>query len=173
MSTNNSQYFAFEIERQTFVVPLHTVQKVIRAVALVELPGVTGVAGLLNLQGEFIPVYDVRRLLGLNQRPLDRDDRIVIASIRQRTIALTVDQVHGVITFSNIRTWDVGLEAATGELHTRQVGSSAYGATLLLNLDSLIPHQNTEQLRPIDLQEASGARVRGWIRGQRTPSMAS
>ena len=56
------------------------------------------VAGVVNLHGRVIPVVDLRRQLGHPVREFQPDDRLLVVSARERTLALVVDQVGQVLT---------------------------------------------------------------------------
>lgn len=82
-----------------FALPLAAVEEVRRATAalarLPQAPGETpeGLAGLMTLRGEPLPVMDLRRLLGLP--PAAWGGRVVVARLDGLRVALAVDAVPG------------------------------------------------------------------------------
>lgn len=79
-------------------VPLHHVERVLRAAWPTPVPGAPGcLLGMLDLAGEPLPVYDTRRMLGLPARALRPDDRLVVMRDRRARAAFVADEVSGVI----------------------------------------------------------------------------
>jgi chemotaxis signal transduction protein len=78
--------------------PLADTRQVVGMVAL--QPGTGRVAGTMNLHGRSVPVYSVRRLLGLPDRPPLTTDALIIAG--EDCVALWVDRVHGVRTSAKL-----------------------------------------------------------------------
>ncbi|EHM10551.1 chemotaxis signal transduction protein [Thermanaerovibrio velox DSM 12556] len=75
------------------------IQQVVRAVpaALLSPPAGKGpVAGILNLEGEMIPVIDPREIFGVPKKEMDTSDAIVLAQWGDQVIGIWVDQVLGV-----------------------------------------------------------------------------
>jgi len=90
-------YVVLGVDALRVALPLPSVERVVQAVALSHLPGAPGIVlGVLNLQGRLIPVVDLRRRFGLPARELALSDHIVVAHVRQRTVALVADAVSGV-----------------------------------------------------------------------------
>lgn len=76
--------------------PLDQVERIIRAVAIAPVPGATRcLHGVIDVAGDMLPVYDLRRLLGLRGGPLRPQDRIVLT--RAPRCGLVVDGVAGTV----------------------------------------------------------------------------
>ena len=90
------QLVLFALDRQRFALPLAMVRRVVRAVEVTALPNAPGVvAGVVDLQGELVTVFDIRARLGLRRRPVGLADQFLIASANDRTVALAIDHVEG------------------------------------------------------------------------------
>jgi purine-binding chemotaxis protein CheW len=86
----------FALDRQRFALPLALVARVVRAVEVTPLPNAPEiVSGVIDVQGEVIPVLDVRSRLGLPPRAIGLADQLLIAHTQDRSVALLVDQVQG------------------------------------------------------------------------------
>src|SRR4051812_38209164 len=82
----------FGLDGQHYALNLQTVERVIRAVELSVLPGSPPVIrGVFNLRGRIIPVADPRRRLGLPEREIALDDRIIIARTPMRLLGMLAD----------------------------------------------------------------------------------
>lgn len=89
----------FSLEQQSYALFLGVVETVVRAVEVTQLPGAPEVVrGVVNLRGAVIPVFDVRRRFQLPAREIRLTDQLLVARASpQRTIALLVDAVSGII----------------------------------------------------------------------------
>jgi purine-binding chemotaxis protein CheW len=87
----------FELDGQQFALQLPVVQLVVRAVEITPLPKApASVSGIINYQGQVVPVFNLRRRFGLPERELQLDDHIILARTACRLVALVVDAVGGV-----------------------------------------------------------------------------
>jgi chemotaxis signal transduction protein len=83
----------FSLEGQRHALRLDEVERVIHAVGLRPLPGSPPcIRGIFSLHGRIVPVADPRRRLGLPDREIALEDRIIIARAPARLLGLLV---HG------------------------------------------------------------------------------
>jgi len=88
----------FTLDAQRYALRLATVAKVVRAAAVTPLPKAPEIVlGVLDLQGQVIPVIDLRRRFRLPARGLRTSDQFVVARANDLTVALTVDGVESVL----------------------------------------------------------------------------
>ena len=88
----------FELDGQTYALHLSAVELVVRAVEITPLPRApASVAGIINFQGQVVPVFHLRRRFRLPERDLQLDDHIILARTARRLAALVVDRVVGVL----------------------------------------------------------------------------
>ncbi|MCE5272832.1 chemotaxis protein CheW [bacterium] len=89
----------FRLDDTLHALRLENVLRVVRAVQLTALPDAPAtVAGVVNVQGEVLPVIDTRRRFGLGAKALEPSDRLILASLDTRRAALLVDAVEGVLS---------------------------------------------------------------------------
>ncbi|WP_292519072.1 chemotaxis protein CheW [Methanoculleus sp.] len=93
---NRSHLLFFTVAGVTCALPLAVVRQVVSMVAL--SPGAEhgGAEGTMNLHGRTVPVYPVRGLLGLPDRPPLATDVLIIVRPGSDCMALRVDGVQGV-----------------------------------------------------------------------------
>lgn len=97
-----NQLLVFVLDGRHYAVKLQAVERVVSAVEITPLPeGPDMVTGLINVQGQVIPVINVRRKFRLRERELDLDDSIVIVKGSKWAVAFAVDSVEGVIERSD------------------------------------------------------------------------
>ena len=92
------QYLVFTLDEWQVALQLSGVDRVVWAVAVTPLPEAPEIVpGVVNVQGQIMPVVDLRRRFGLAGREIDPADRFIIVRTSRRTAALWVDAVDGII----------------------------------------------------------------------------
>lgn len=93
-----SQWVVFTLDTSRYALPLIVVERIVQAAQITLLPGAPQtVLGVLNLQGNVLPVFSLRRRLGLAERALDVGDQFLIARTAHRRVALVIDAAQEVI----------------------------------------------------------------------------
>lgn len=89
---------AFEVAGHDYGVPLADVERLWRAVAVVPLPKAPAIIeGVINVQGNVVPVFDIRTRFRLPAKSPQPSDHLVVARAGSRRVALRVDRVQDVI----------------------------------------------------------------------------
>ncbi|MBT0959559.1 chemotaxis protein CheW [Denitromonas iodatirespirans] len=141
-----SPFLAFVVADQAFGLPLGAVHRALAAVAPRPLPAAPDiVCGIINVQGDIVPVIDMRRRLGLPEREIDPADRLLIVHTRRRTLALIVDRVGDLITCDDHDFIPVD-RVVGGTRHVAGVVKTADGLLLIHDLDSFLSPAEAEAL---------------------------
>src|SRR5438067_6561204 len=91
----------FAIDEQRFALKLSVVERVVRAAEVTPVPRAPAILfGVLNVQGEIIPVINTRRQLGFSERDIRSSDQFIIARTPERVVALVADTVCDVVSVS-------------------------------------------------------------------------
>jgi len=89
---------AFTLDEQQYALRLDAVERVVRAAAITPLPRAPDIIlGILDIQGEVVPVIDVRKRFRLPAREIRPADQFIIAKARSLKVALLVDAARGVV----------------------------------------------------------------------------
>lgn len=97
MSASN-RFVVFALDGQRFALYCSAVSRVVRIVEITPLPQAPGIVrGMVNAQGQVIPVFDIRKRFHLPEREIDLSNQLVIANTARRSVALVVDEVTGVV----------------------------------------------------------------------------
>ena len=92
------QFCTFFIDEQFFAVPVQQVQEVIRYQEMTSVPLVPPVIrGLINLRGQIVVAFDLRRRLGYPDRPKDQKPMNVVVRADGETVSFLVDEIGDVI----------------------------------------------------------------------------
>ena len=92
------QLVAFTLGEQRYALPLTTVQRVVRMVEVTPLPKAPKIVlGVIDFQGNIIPVMNMRKRFGLSEPETSLSDQLIVAETATRSVALVVNSVTGVV----------------------------------------------------------------------------
>ena len=92
------QYCTFVVAGQHFGVGVQDVQEVIRYQHMTRVPLASGeIGGLINLRGQIVTAIDVRRRLGLPDRPAGQRPMNVVIRTDDGAVSLLVDEIGEVL----------------------------------------------------------------------------
>ena len=87
----------FSLDEPRYALPLSLVERVVRIVEITPLPKAPDIVmGVINMQGQVIPVINVRRRFRLPEREIRLEDQLIIVRTPKRLVALVADSVSGV-----------------------------------------------------------------------------
>jgi chemotaxis signal transduction protein len=102
------------VDRYDLAIPIASIVSIHEAPAVFPLPcAQPGIAGGIQFQGMAVPVFDLRRSLRLEQRPIEYSDRLVLLEVDVRIMALIVDEVKEFVSLERVT--DEGLHSLFGE----------------------------------------------------------
>lgn len=92
------QILAFALGESLFALYLSAVERVVRAVETTPLPKAPQfVVGVINIQGQVIPVVDIRSYFDLAAPEINQNNRFILVRTARRLLALVVDSVTGIL----------------------------------------------------------------------------
>jgi purine-binding chemotaxis protein CheW len=95
---NSQQFCTFYLENYYFGIELLNVQEVLQQLELTEVPlAPHAVRGLTNLRGQIVIAVDLRRQLGLLERPDGKPAMNVIVRAGEDAVSLLVDEIGDVV----------------------------------------------------------------------------
>ena len=95
---NIDQLVVFTLDELQYALPLDVVQRIVHLVEITPLPKAPEIVlGIVNIQGQIIPVVNIRRRFRLTEREARLTDQLLIAQTSRINVALVVDSVSGVI----------------------------------------------------------------------------
>ncbi len=95
--TDRQQILVFVLDGPRYALCLSAVERVVRAVEITPLPKAPPlVLGVINVQGQVIPVMDIRPCFGQPAREVHQDDRFILARAPRQLVALVADSVVGI-----------------------------------------------------------------------------
>lgn len=143
---NTLDLVVFLLDGHRHALALSTVERVVHAVAVTPLPKAPQIVlGAIDFAGRVIPVINLRQRLCLPERPIGPADQFVIVRAAQRTVALVVDAVEGVVATSAralVKTGDI----APGLEYLRGVVQLEDGLVLIQDLEQFLSLDETRAL---------------------------
>src|SRR5262245_4459052 len=95
------QFCTFFLDRLFFGIEVHKVQEVIRYQEMTRVPlAFSAISGLINLRGQIVTAIDLRRRLGLRERPADQLPMNVVVCTDDGAVSLLVDEIEDVLEVS-------------------------------------------------------------------------
>ena len=154
-----SQLLVFTLDDHRYALRLAVVIRTVRVVEFTPTPKTSEIVfGVVNVQGQIVPVVNSRKRCGLLEREVQLSDHLIIACSKRQTVALVVDEVQGVVE------WDsevIGSEEVFPSLdYVEGVAKLADGIVLILDLDKFVSvaeeHEHTvEQALPAPHEEVA------------------
>jgi purine-binding chemotaxis protein CheW len=136
----------FQLGGRRFGLPLASVREVIRAVAMVGLPGAPPVVeGVIDLRGTAVPVLDLRARFGLPPRRLSPDDFLVTARAGERLVAVRVDAVEWLVPLDPARIDDPA-DLTDGVRHIAGIAHLDDGMVLIHDIETFLEQAESEAL---------------------------
>ena len=134
------------VDGQTYALPLAAVDRIVRMVEVTPLPGAPDVVvGVINIQGEVVPVVSIRRRLGLAHRTVGVSDSLVVAHARTRRLAIIAESVLGVVERPADAVVSTG-DIARGIQHIEGVLKTSDGLVLIQDLDRFFSAEEEQSL---------------------------
>jgi len=134
--SENEQLCTFFLNGHFFGVPVQQVQEVIRYQEMTGVPLVPQVIrGLINLRGQIVTAIDLRRRLGMTDRPADQFPMNVVVRTDDGALSLLVDEIGDVIEVEE-KTFEQPPETLKGMEREMIRGVHKLPERLLLVLDT-------------------------------------
>ena len=138
------QYCTFYLDGLFFGVEVKKVQEVIRYQEMTRVPLASNVvSGLINLRGQIVTAIDLRRRLGLSERPAGRLPMNVVVRSDEGIVSLLVDEIGDVQEVAADLLENTP-ETLRGEARTLIHGAYKLEGRLLLVLDTELATQVPE-----------------------------
>ncbi|MGD0427641.1 MAG: chemotaxis protein CheW [Candidatus Acidiferrales bacterium] len=133
---NTQQFCTFYLENYFFGIELLNVQEVLLQLELTEVPlAPYAVRGLMNLRGQIVIAVDLRRQLGLLERPADKPAMNVIVRTGEDAVSLLVDEIGDVVEVGE-DTFEPPPETLRGKVRSAILGVHKLEKQLMHVLDT-------------------------------------
>jgi purine-binding chemotaxis protein CheW len=145
------QLVTFNIGEEEFGVDILRVQEIIRIMDITRVPrSPEFVEGVVNLRGKVIPIVDLRKRFGMDDKGHDKHTRIIVIEINKMIVGFIVDSVSEVLripadTVEPPPPVIAGLEAE----YISGVGKLDDRLLIMLDLNKLLSREEQDQLSQV------------------------
>ncbi len=90
------QLLFFKYRQNSYALPLENVERVLPLVEITPLENENSkILGVINLQGEIIPLVDFANLFNIERKEISLDSRIIILKTKGKRFGFLVEEVEG------------------------------------------------------------------------------
>lgn len=151
-----TEILTFQLAGRHFALPLEQVREVVRAVEITPLSHAPSmVEGVFDLRGRLVPVMDLRMRLGLPAKPVEVSDHLIVASARERLVAVRADAVEWLRTVASENVESAGEWTSEAVSTASGIAKLADGLVLIHDLDRFL--SGTEMAALVEAIDASAA----------------
>ena len=143
------QLVSFKIGEEEFGVDILFVREINRMVEITRVPkSPEYVEGVINLRGKVIPIVSLRKRMGMPEKELDKDTRIVVVELEDQLIGFVVDAVSEVLRISrNITESPPETASGVDAEYITGIAKMDERLLILLNLNRLLSFGEREVLK--------------------------
>lgn len=99
---SNTKQVIFKLGNEEYGLDIMLVNAIEKFVDLVTIPNApTYIRGIINLRGDVIPVYSLRRKFGLTDKEIDDNTKLIITKSNGILMAYEVDEVKEIIEIAS------------------------------------------------------------------------
>lgn len=139
-------HLVFEVAGGRFALAVPETRRVVPAMWVRELPGAPAiVVGAIDLQGQIVPVVDLRVRFGAEPRPMRAADCFIVARAGRLEVALWVDRVHGLVELTG-NAFVATTEVLPDLPHVRGLMRGPDGLVLIADLERLLSLEEASRL---------------------------
>lgn len=149
---NNSsellQLVSFNVGNEEFGVDILCVQEINRMLQITKVPNAPEfVDGVINLRGKVIPVIDLRQKLGMPRKEHDKNTRIIVVEVNNKTVGFIVDAVREVLRIpSEITEAPPDIAAGVNSEFIKSVGKLEDRLLILIDLEKILSVNEKNEL---------------------------
>jgi purine-binding chemotaxis protein CheW len=156
-SVMSNQLVVFTLDAQHYALPLTRVQRVVRMVEVTPLPKAPEIVlGVIDLQGNIIPVMSMRKRFGLTEPETSLSDQLIVADTATRSVALVVNSVTGIVERASEEVTDAE-KIVPGAQYVEGMTRLEDGILFIHDLDRFLSKKEEHELERL-LGHAAGKR---------------
>ncbi len=147
------QLVTFNIGKEEFGVDILHVQEINRMTHITKVPNSPHfVEGVINLRGRVIPVIDLRLKLKIEKKEYDKNTRIIVVEVDNKTIGFIVDSVNEVLRIpANLTEVPPDIVSGVESEFIKSVGKLEDRLLILIDIQKVI---QINEIKKIETMEA-------------------
>ena len=149
------QLVSFYIASERYSFPIDIVQEIVKFFNYTVVPGADEtVKGIMNLRGNILPLINLRKRLGFNDKKFDKDTRIIVITANELLTGIIVDKLDEVLNVTEDEIEDTQSGRLSGETDILSAIAKVNGGekiVMVLDENKILPekieNQNTLELK--------------------------
>ena len=94
VDTMARRWLAFSLGSEDYALDISMIREILKPREITEIPRVPEfLLGIISLRGNIIPIFDLKRRLGLGEATIDQDSRIIVCQEGDRLAGLLIDRI--------------------------------------------------------------------------------
>ncbi|GAB4141561.1 MAG: chemotaxis protein CheW [Ignavibacteriales bacterium] len=145
------QLVSFKIGTEEFGVNILQVQEINRMLQITKVPNTPDfIEGVINLRGRVIPVIDLRVKFNMPKKEHDKQTRIIVVELEDKTVGFLVDEVNEVLRIpKSITEAPPELVSNVNSEYITAVGKLEDRLIILLDLEKALTLQERAELENV------------------------
>jgi purine-binding chemotaxis protein CheW len=150
------QLVTFNIGKEEFGVDILHVQEINRMTHITKVPNAPHfVEGVINLRGRVIPVIDLRLKLKIEKKEYDKNTRIIVVEVENKTIGFIVDSVNEVLRIpANLTEAPPDMVSGIESEFIKSVGKLEDRLLILIDIQQIIQINDFKKLEKMETVSA-------------------
>ncbi|PJB00948.1 MAG: chemotaxis protein CheW [Ignavibacteria bacterium CG_4_9_14_3_um_filter_36_18] len=150
-TTELLQLVSFFIEDEEFAVDILYVQEINRMLQVTKVPNAPDyVNGVINLRGRVIPVINLRLRLGMPRKEPDKNTRIIVMEVNEKTVGFIVDSVNEVLRIpQDVTEAPPSLAMGINSDYIKSVGKLEDRLLILIDLEKILSKEENVELETV------------------------
>ncbi len=150
------QLVTFNIGKEEFGVDILHVQEINRMTHITKVPNAPHfVEGVINLRGRVIPVIDLRLKLKIEKKEYDKNTRIIVVEVDNKTIGFIVDSVNEVLRIpANLTEAPPDMVSGIESEYIKSVGKLEDRLLILIDIQKIIQISEMKKLEKMEAVNA-------------------
>lgn len=98
------QYIVFNLKDEKYIISIDRIYEIIRLkeIKISKIPKVPNyIEGIINLRGDVVPIINLRKKIGIEDKSIDKKSRIIILNTDEKIIGILVDSVLNVVVIDD------------------------------------------------------------------------
>lgn len=141
------EYVIFKLANESYGIDIDFVENIEKYTEITRVPYTKKyIKGVINLRGNIIPVIDVRRRFGAEDKEPDKDSRIMIINLEELKVGLLVDASSEVLQIGNDKIEKSPKVIGNEDEYISEIGKYDGRIIMIVALDRLLEIEALEEL---------------------------
>lgn len=152
-NVQDNQIVLFQIDNQEYGIRINMVEGInqLKDFAITKLPNTEGyIEGIINLRGNVIPLYNLRKKFGFDETEIDKESEILVVSSKNLKIGFIVDIVTDIIRLEQEKIHPASkLFNQVGDEYIEGIGQYENKMLVVLNTEKILTLEERKDIEPL------------------------